>query len=95
MAQGNLTGTASSDWFKMSIGDAHISVNGTFGGSVAVEKLVNGNTYPVYEDGSAITMTAADDFSLLVGEGDIIRLTSAGVTSVDWSIANRQMVKHG
>ena len=90
MTTGTLVANGSTKWVQISKGDTHVSVNGTFGaGTVAVEKKVNGETLPAYDSGTAITLTAADDMALAIGEGVQLRLTLSGATSpsVIWSIS--------
>jgi hypothetical protein len=90
MSVGILVADGSTKWQLISKGDTHVSLNGTFGGgTVALEKKVNGVEYALYDSGAAITAAAADDMQLSIGEGVSIRLTLSGATnpSIIWSIS--------
>jgi hypothetical protein len=98
MATGNLTADGSTPWVHNKRADGkhegaasvHVSANGAFGGgTMTIEKRVNGITYPLYDDGTPAVMLAPDDLILSLGIGDTIRLTLQGATapSIDWIIA--------
>ena len=79
--------------FEKATGLTLVSVNGTFGGgTVALEKEVNGTVYPLYDAGAAITLTGPDDLSLALGQDTKIRLTLTGATSPDinWAIKSQK-----
>jgi hypothetical protein len=98
MATGNLTADGSTPWVHNKRADGkhegaasvHASVNGTLGGgTVLIEKRVEGNIYPVYDLGTPASFTAPDDLILSLGIGDTIRLrlTGSAGANVDWIIA--------
>lgn len=89
MASGVFTDNGTVGPFLVKSNNVHVGVNDTFGGgTVAVEKVVTNKTFPLYEDGSAITYTAAADSRLNVSRGDLIQLTLSGATSpnIVWSL---------
>ena len=83
MAQGILTANSSTPWFIAEQSDGvHIGLSGSFGGgSVAVEKRVNGAAVPLLDEGTAITHTVADDSIYNLLKGDKFRLTLSGATT--------------
>ena len=90
MSTGILVADGSTKWELISKGDTHVSLNGSFGGgTVSVEKKINGGEFAAYDSGAAITLTAADDMVLSIGEGIHLRLTLASATapSITWSIS--------
>lgn len=69
--------------------DVHISFEGGFGGgTLAMEKLVASEVFPLRDGGTAITHTVADDSSYLLKSGDVIQFTLAGSTNptLRWSV---------
>lgn len=96
MANGNFTADGSSDWFELTYEQATITLDGDFGGgTVAVEKQVNGNTYPIKEGASPITYASAYDTVLNIGSSMKIRFTLTGATApnIDWTMGARQIRK--
>ncbi len=86
MATGNIAANTPADWQVVQVGGSsvHLAVHGTFGGtSVAVEQEINGNVYPVLDEGVAIAITAASDIKLNVSIGDKVRLNPTGGTGAD------------
>ena len=70
-------------------GATHLSVDGTFGsGTITVQKRVEDSWFTLYDNGTAITFTAADDAALGMAIGDPLRLSLAGSTSpsITWSL---------
>jgi len=70
-------------------GEVHISLNGTFGGgTVAVEKFIRGELFPLFNEGVAVTFTAPDDSDYLLKPGDAVQITLTGSTApnLTWSI---------
>ena len=91
MAQSTFTVNGSSGYYEVGSGSdgVHISLSGDFGsGSVAVEQRVNGVAVPLLDNGSAVTLTGADDALYNLKFGDVFRLTLTGSTTpdLDWSI---------
>lgn len=89
MSTGILSSDGATKFVIAENGTTHISLGGSFGGgTVSVNKKVNGNDFPVYDSGVAITATAADDIILQLSQGDKVGLTLAGSTtpSLTWSI---------
>jgi len=80
MSEGKLADGGSTPWIKVT-GQTLVSVNGTFGGgTIAFNKRVDGTEYPLYDSGTAITLTSADDVSLALGQDVAIRLVLSGST---------------
>jgi hypothetical protein len=95
MAEGNFSADGSSDWFAMPTEGSAISVNGTFGGgTVTLEQVIKGVTYPVKSDATDITMTADDSAYYDIG-GMTVRLTLAGATApnINWEISSPRIRK--
>ena len=92
MSVGTITADGSTEWVKVRGGrNMQLSLNGSFGGgTAAIEKLVDGNTYALYDVGTAITATAAEDMRLTIGKDVSIRITLAGSTTpaLVWSISS-------
>lgn len=89
MSTGILTADGSTEWVLVRGGNTQVSINDTFGGgTVAVEKLVNGSALPVYDGTTAITATAPEDMELALGNSLKLRLTLSGATapSITWAI---------
>ena len=96
MSSGILTEDGSTPWHSVFQDDVHISVNSDFGsGTVAVEKLVEGNALPVFSAGVAITFTADDDSAYAFALGDKIRIKLSGSTSPNmiWSITGEASIQ--
>ena len=92
MTVGRLTANGDTQAVKAT-GLTMISVNGTFGGgTVALEKEINGEFYPLYDAGTAITLTAPDDISLALGQDIKVKLSLSGATSPDikWGIKSQK-----
>ena len=91
MASGRFLANGSTNDFIVGGGSSniHISVQGTFGsGTVAIEKLIAGEVFPLRDGGTAIVHTVADDSTYLIKKGEVIRLTLTGATtpSITWSV---------
>tara|TARA_R110000868_G_scaffold93927_2_gene259692 strand:- start:12645 stop:12950 length:306 start_codon:yes stop_codon:yes gene_type:complete len=92
MAHGKLNANGSTGWLTTTTkegANTNILLGGAFGGgTLAVEKRVNGTTYPLYDGGVAITLTAADDNLYNLAPRTQIRLTLSGATapSIDWEV---------
>ena len=91
MASGILAADGSTPFHLIDSDDAYVSVNKDFGGgTVAIEKRIEGQVFPLRSSGAAITFTAADDSDYGVPKGLEIRLTLSGSTAPDlvWAIIN-------
>jgi len=92
MAHGKLNADGSTGWLTTTTKEGaktNILLGGSFGGgTLAVEKRVNGTAYPLYENGVAITLTAADDDMYNLAPRTQIRLTLSSSTSpaIDWEV---------
>lgn len=91
MSSGVFTEDGSTDWINITTNNEaiHISVNGYFGeGTIALEKQVRGQTFPIYENGVPITYTSPEDVNLGVQTGDVVRVTLRGsdTPNLTWSI---------
>ena len=83
-------GTSTSQYVNDGGEGVHLSVAGAFGGgSVAVMHLVNGNPYPLLNEGAGIAFTDAADVRINVASGDVLMLVLTGATSpaIDFAIA--------
>ena len=90
MAQGKLIADGSSNWFQVTNDEVYISANGSLGGgTLTLEKQVNGTTYPVNAiAGAPVTIAIDSDEVYGTGGGAIIRLTLTGATgpTLDWGM---------
>ena len=96
MASGNISANGASEWQVVQVGgnSVHLAAHGTFdGASVAVEQEINGNVYPVLDEGVAIAIIAASDVKVNVSVGDKIRLNTTGGTApdIDFNIAGASL----
>jgi hypothetical protein len=90
MATGTLSANGSTDWITIKGYNSHVSAGGTFGsGTMSLEKQVDGVTLPVYDSGTAIALTAADDLLIGLHPKDKVRWTLSGATgaSIQWQIS--------
>ncbi len=89
MASGIFTADGKSKVVNSSDSGVHISLQGTFGGgTVSVLQEINKAEFPLFDNGTAITATAPDDFELLLKSGDSVLLELSGSTSpaLTWTI---------
>jgi hypothetical protein len=90
MATGILDANGSTDWVYIKGYNSHVSANDTFGGgTMSLEKQILGETFPVYDNTTAIALTSPDDVLVGVQPKMKVRWTLSGATSprVVWSIA--------
>lgn len=84
MASKNFTTNEPGPWQTVNQERVHVAAHNDFGGgSLALEQQINGNTYPVLNEGVAITLTADADIPVKLVPGDRIRLNLSGSTSPD------------
>lgn len=81
MAKGKFTSNGTSAKVACDDDGMHVTVQGTWGGGTV--SVMQDNGLAVYENGTAITMTADDDFELRMKSGDKLYLVLSGATSPD------------
>ena len=91
MPQSVLTIDGSTGWYEVGAGSEGVTIcvfGGFGGGSIAVEKRVNGAAVPLLDGATAITLSAPDDSLYNLKFGDVFRLTLTGSTTptIGWSI---------
>ncbi len=89
MKSGTLTADGSTDWIPTLGREINPVANGTFGGgTMSLEKRVDGVTSPAYDSGVGIAITASDDMIVSLGAGIEVRWTLSGSTtpSINWSL---------
>ena len=88
--KGNIPADGELFSYTVKRGPVKLSFNGTFGsGTIALTQKMRTGTAALLDNGTAITITAADDSEYRLYPGDTVIATLSGSSSpsIDWSIS--------